>query len=177
MTAQEKIAALYHALSQRRIGNTTLMIQGAAHYDRPFALVGSTMQYAKDLAKANKNAYPCTLQAIEKATNGTSIPICVDHHVLVESLGAALDNFHSQSVQINAQRSALVELKTKVYNLSQDEVRYHVQSSQFERAKIKHMRDIWFMEDFIAQWLDVLTFIGLSVIALAGAVLLYAFFG
>jgi hypothetical protein len=73
----------------RQSGHTTLSIEGAKNYDRPFYIIGLDMRHAKALEAQiqNKNGIPISINQIHtEKYRGVPIPAFLDNGVIISQL-------------------------------------------------------------------------------------------
>jgi hypothetical protein len=77
-----------YLIKSRHVGHTTLSIEGAKSYDRPFYIVGLNLSHAKNLESLikNKNGIPVSVDSLIHTTLGKYLPIFMDNGVLISTL-------------------------------------------------------------------------------------------
>lgn len=99
--------------SNRQTGNTTLLLDGARNYDRPFFVLGVNLEYALEKCKGIPNAKPLSIFDLDKA-RGTSLPIMVDVDVLNWLVGKVAYEFDQMELQLERERIK-IDQDTKKY--------------------------------------------------------------
>lgn len=82
--------------SSRRAGYTTLLMEGAKNYKKPFDIIADNQTYAEELAErsGNPNANPLSINADNKF-KGNHNPFVLDNEVLINVL-QEVANKHDQ---------------------------------------------------------------------------------
>jgi hypothetical protein len=87
---------LSYIKSNRRVGNTTLTIEGARHYDRPFYVLAFDLNNAQEkieLMGGNPNARPLTINNLD-ALIGFHLPILIDADIMGWMLHGMLGEYY-----------------------------------------------------------------------------------
>jgi len=74
--------------TSRGAGHTTLLKEGARHYNKPFFVVGGNMNQARQLLKevGNKNGIPISLKQPNKMLmGGDRMPVLIDNYAYMRS--------------------------------------------------------------------------------------------
>lgn len=91
----------------QQVGNTTLLLEGARNYDRPFYILGWSQDHATEKCEGIPNAKPMSIQEIESFM-GTNEPIAIDSDVIAWLMGKMAYEFDRMELQLERER-----LKTK----------------------------------------------------------------
>lgn len=91
----------------RQVGNTTLLLEGARNYDRPFYILGWSQDHATGKCEGIPNAKPMSIQNIESFM-GINEPIAIDSDVIAWLMGKVAYEFDQMELQLERER-----LKTK----------------------------------------------------------------
>lgn len=86
----------------RRVGNTTLTIEGARHYDRPFYVLGWNIEHAQEkiALMSNSNAKPLSINKLDDS-NGFHLPILIDVDIMGWMLGTLLGEFSKLELEMD----------------------------------------------------------------------------
>lgn len=91
----------------RKVGNTTLLLEGVRNYDRPFYILGWSQDHAVEKCNGIPNAKPMSIQEIESFM-GIKEPIAIDPDVMGWLMGKVAYEFDQMELQLERER-----LKTK----------------------------------------------------------------
>lgn len=91
----------------RAVGNTALLLEGARNYNRPFYILGWSLEHATEKCNGIPNAKPMSIHAIESFM-GIKEPIAIDSDVIAWLMGKVAYEFDKTELQLEKER-----LKTK----------------------------------------------------------------
>lgn len=91
----------------RQVGSTTLLLEGARNYDRPFYILGWSQDHATEKCEGIPNAKPMSIQEIESFMD-IKEPIAIDSDVIAWLMGKVAYEFDKTELQLEKER-----LKTK----------------------------------------------------------------
>ena len=91
----------------RKVGNTTVLLEGARNYEGPFYILGWSQDHATEKCKGIPNAKPMSIQNIESFM-GIKEPIAIDPDVIGWLMGKVAYEFDQMELQLERER-----LKTK----------------------------------------------------------------
>lgn len=120
---------LEYFLKTRGVGHTTLSIEGAKSYDKPFYIVGLNLSHAKNLESLikNKNGIPVSIDLLIKSSFGNYLPIFIDNGVLIHIL-TDLDKC------VDGYKEILNEVET--------DIEYYVETLNSEIRKFDHSQNV-----------------------------------
>ena len=86
----------------RNVGNTTLTIEGAKYYDRPFYVLAWSLDHAKEKIKlmGNPNAKPLSINKLDDL-NGFHFPILIDADIMGWMLSTLLGQFSKLELEMD----------------------------------------------------------------------------
>lgn len=131
---------LEYFLKTRGVGHTTLSIEGAKSYDKPFYIVGLDIRHAKNLESLirNKNGIPISIDSLTYVTLGKYLPIFVDNGVIIHIL-TDLDKCIDGYKEILNEVETDIEYYVETLN---SEIRKFERSQNTELSKIKKL-SLW----------------------------------
>lgn len=91
----------------RKVGNTTLLLEGARNYEGSFYILGWSQDHATEKCEGIPNAKPMSIQEIESFM-GIKEPVAIDPDVIVWLMGKVAYEFDQMELQLERER-----LKTK----------------------------------------------------------------
>jgi len=169
MNTIDKLVEIRHILTRRQTGSTTLMQRGSDRYDAPFFLVAHDMNYARQLARQNKNAVPVSYQHIDPSNLvGYNYPVCIDHHTLALILSEAKCQIDLESAKSAQFQKMLVGAEQKIETL-----RWHISFLN------EQLQDYEFTPEYkkmLLYTLNGIAVFGFVVIGAALVALIYAAF-
>jgi hypothetical protein len=114
MKTRDLVEQLISILESNRLaGNTTLLLDGARNYDRPFFVLGVNLEYALEKCEGIPNAKPLSIFDLDKA-RGTGLPIMVDVDVLNWLMGKMAYEFDKIDINNLKNEIQVIELKNKL---------------------------------------------------------------
>ena len=99
--------------SNRRNGNTTLLIEGAKRYDKPFYILGWSIEHANEKIKLNSLenfGKPLSIFQMDNA-RGSGMPLAIDTDIMCWLIGKLMLEFDQQEIKHIADKK---HLKNKV---------------------------------------------------------------
>jgi len=145
----DDVRGLYEYIRRNRgVGHTTLLIEGAKNYNKPFYIMGANIRQAKDLVfqSGNKNARPITLENVPEALRGTDLPIMVDQHPITKIVDGYEDEIRMLRREIGELRGEISQLwiDRHVVDRRLDYARKEINSLKHKiiRVRTKHQQFI-----------------------------------
>ena len=87
----------------QKVGNTTLLLEGARNYDRPFYILGWSQAHATEKCKGIPNAKPMSIHEIESFM-GIKEPVAIDSDVIAWLMGKVAYEFDKTELQLEREK-------------------------------------------------------------------------
>ena len=129
-----------HLKSNRGVGHTRLMMDGARNANYPFFIIGSNLSKAKQLAADTQNSFAIPMSMDSNHLHGHQHPVLIDGHTFTTTCEKYIRENRDNREAMNKAKADTAMMKNTIEQVEKLSFWIRIFTPLYKRAIKKHMK-------------------------------------